>query len=151
MSNLSARSTVGGVRVQPRAGARAAARVAVVTKAQAQRPILIGLAADSGCGKSTFMRRYERRGARAGVWPVEAGIRQCGVHAPSAARSPLRGAASDRAWPRLRSVTNIFGGSAKPPGADAAARGLTVYPPAGAHATLARGRAQLAATRTPTC
>ena len=41
-----------------RGGAGAGARIAVVCMATPeQTPIIIGLAADSGCGKSTFMRR----------------------------------------------------------------------------------------------
>jgi phosphoribulokinase len=54
-SNMSARRSVGGARLQTRAPARAVARYA--QPARAQGTVLIGLAADSGCGKSTFMRR----------------------------------------------------------------------------------------------
>ena len=36
---------------------RAAARRSLVTVAKRDGPVIIGLAADSGCGKSTFMRR----------------------------------------------------------------------------------------------
>ncbi len=45
-----------GARVQNRAPRGGAARSALVVKAEA-KPVVIGLAADSGCGKSTFMRR----------------------------------------------------------------------------------------------
>jgi len=54
-SNLSARRSVGGARLSARAPARAALRQ--VAPIRAQGTVLIGLAADSGCGKSTFMRR----------------------------------------------------------------------------------------------
>jgi len=37
--------------------ARRATRARVVTRAARDGPVVIGLAADSGCGKSTFMRR----------------------------------------------------------------------------------------------
>lgn len=37
--------------------ARRATRARVVTRAGRDGPVVIGLAADSGCGKSTFMRR----------------------------------------------------------------------------------------------
>jgi len=37
--------------------ARRATRARVVTRAARDGPVIIGLAADSGCGKSTFMRR----------------------------------------------------------------------------------------------
>jgi len=34
-----------------------ASRASLVVRAEAIKPVMIGLAADSGCGKSTFMRR----------------------------------------------------------------------------------------------
>jgi len=40
-----------------RATATRATRARVVTTAKRDGPVVIGLAADSGCGKSTFMRR----------------------------------------------------------------------------------------------
>ena len=56
-SNMSARRSVGGARLQTRAPARAVSRSAQPTRAADHPTVLIGLAADSGCGKSTFMRR----------------------------------------------------------------------------------------------
>jgi len=54
---------VGGAR---KAGARQGVRASAV--AAEQKPILIGLAADSGCGKSTFMRRMTSLfGGKAGL------------------------------------------------------------------------------------
>lgn len=47
-----------GARVQTRAARPAgAARSPMVVSAAADKTVVIGLAADSGCGKSTFMRR----------------------------------------------------------------------------------------------
>merc|ERR1711990_339850 len=45
-----------GSRVSGKSVVRAAKRN-VTVKAEREGPVLIGLAADSGCGKSTFMRR----------------------------------------------------------------------------------------------
>jgi len=45
------------VAAQKRATAPKARSVRVVTQAKRDGPVIIGLAADSGCGKSTFMRR----------------------------------------------------------------------------------------------
>jgi len=53
---MSSAGSFAGARVQTRATRAGAARSAVVVKAEA-KPVVIGLAADSGCGKSTFMRR----------------------------------------------------------------------------------------------
>jgi len=50
------RSTFSGVQLATRKSVKAA-RVSTVTKAEGKDVVLIGLAADSGCGKSTFMRR----------------------------------------------------------------------------------------------
>jgi phosphoribulokinase len=58
-SSLSLSTDVKALNVTPSHGSRSRGRRAVVQcKAGADvRPIIIGLAADSGCGKSTFMRR----------------------------------------------------------------------------------------------
>lgn len=54
---LSAKTALRGNAVRARPAVRAAAARTVAVQAKTGRTILIGLAADSGCGKSTFMRR----------------------------------------------------------------------------------------------
>lgn len=58
-SSLSLSTDVRALNAQPSHGSkRRGHRAVVLCKAEADtRPIIIGLAADSGCGKSTFMRR----------------------------------------------------------------------------------------------
>jgi phosphoribulokinase len=51
------RSTFSGVQMVTKKAARSAGRAQFTTKADGKEVVLIGLAADSGCGKSTFMRR----------------------------------------------------------------------------------------------
>jgi energy-coupling factor transporter ATP-binding protein EcfA2 len=57
MTASPARVQLRGASVQSRAAPRAVARASMRVVAEKQQTVLIGLAADSGCGKSTFMRR----------------------------------------------------------------------------------------------
>jgi phosphoribulokinase len=55
-SMISSVNALSGAKVQARTQRAGAARTSVVVSAS-EKPVVIGLAADSGCGKSTFMRR----------------------------------------------------------------------------------------------